>query len=301
MTWTDWPRRSQRPAGCGSGSVTYQPASIVLERAIACARQSGNHRAQMRASHWLAVTFSRLPIPADAAVARTEQLLAGGQRRPVGRSGPAQAALRAVCPCRTCPPTPARPSTAASRYSPASARNSPWPKAPSRPPSSGLIIGDPAAAERYARQGCEAFRAMGERGEYVASLAVLLANALYEQGRFDEAQQLIDQANAEPSSGGSQPVADRGEAARPPRPVRGGPPASRPGSGAAARTESISAGRCAEDQGRGRAARRRARPGRGQPARRPANLRGPAGNDSGRARSRAALASLAAQPGGDPA
>ena len=47
----------------------------VLERAITCARRSGNHRAQMRASHWLAVTFHVLPIPADAAVARAEQLL----------------------------------------------------------------------------------------------------------------------------------------------------------------------------------------------------------------------------------
>ena len=41
---------------------------------------------------------------------------------------------------------------------------------------------------------------MGEHGGYVVDLAVLLADALYEQGRFDEAQQLIDQANAEPSS-----------------------------------------------------------------------------------------------------
>ena len=47
----------------------------VLERAIACARQSGHHRAQMRASHWLAVTYYTLPIPVDAAVARTEELL----------------------------------------------------------------------------------------------------------------------------------------------------------------------------------------------------------------------------------
>ncbi|MGD0376802.1 MAG: hypothetical protein ABSB01_19725 [Streptosporangiaceae bacterium] len=29
----------------------------------------------MRASHWLAVTFHELPIPADAAVRRAEQLL----------------------------------------------------------------------------------------------------------------------------------------------------------------------------------------------------------------------------------
>jgi tetratricopeptide (TPR) repeat protein len=39
---------------------------------------------------------------------------------------------------------------------------------------------------------------MGERGGYVIDLAGLLANALYEQGRFDEAQQLISGACAEP-------------------------------------------------------------------------------------------------------
>ena len=68
-----------------------------------------------------------------------------------------------------------------------------------------MIAGDPVAAERYARRGYEAFRAMGQHGEYVASLATLLAAALYEQGRFDEAQQLIDQAKAEPSPGGFSP------------------------------------------------------------------------------------------------
>lgn len=63
----------------------------------------------------------------------------------------------------------------------------------------GLTVGDPVAAERYAREGYEAFRAMGERGGYVIDLAGLLASALYEQGRFDEAQQLIDGVKAEPS------------------------------------------------------------------------------------------------------
>jgi tetratricopeptide (TPR) repeat protein len=37
---------------------------------------------------------------------------------------------------------------------------------------------------------------MAEHGAYTLSLAGLLAEALYEQGRFDEAQQPIDQANA---------------------------------------------------------------------------------------------------------
>ena len=38
---------------------------------------------------------------------------------------------------------------------------------------------------------------MGERGGYVVDLAGLLADALYEQGRFDEAQQLIDEADTQ--------------------------------------------------------------------------------------------------------
>jgi hypothetical protein len=50
-------------------------AAEALGHAIYYARQSGHHRAQMRASHWLAVTYRVLPIPADAAVARAEELL----------------------------------------------------------------------------------------------------------------------------------------------------------------------------------------------------------------------------------
>ena len=57
--------------------LDYAPGYMeVLERAIACARQSGNHLAQMQASGYLAMTFGMgLPIPVDAAVARTEELL----------------------------------------------------------------------------------------------------------------------------------------------------------------------------------------------------------------------------------
>ena len=153
----------------------------VLERAIACARQSGNHRAQMRASHWLAVTFHVLPIPADAAVARTEQLL----QEASGDLGPKRTcSSRSACcmPTSAAPLTPARPSTAASRYSPASARRLALAESAIPAGLVGLIIGDPAAAERYVREGYEAFRAMGERGGYVVDLAVLLAEALYAPG-----------------------------------------------------------------------------------------------------------------------
>jgi predicted ATPase/DNA-binding SARP family transcriptional activator len=176
------------------------PAShVVLERAIACARHSGNRRAQMRASHWLAVTFAQLAIPADTGVARTEQLLrdAGGDRwaeadllKPlcvlyahVGRAADARAAI----------------DRSQSIFTGFGARIA---LAESTIPAAitGLIIGDPAYAERHARQGREAWRDLGGHGGYVVDLAVLLAEALYEQGRFDEAQQLIGQANAEPSA-----------------------------------------------------------------------------------------------------
>ena len=169
------------------------PAShVVLERAITCARHSGNRRAQMRASHWLAVTFSLLAIPADAGVARTEQLLqdASGDLwaeadllKPlcvlyahVGRVADARAAI----------------DRSQSIFTGFGAKVA---LAESAIPAAivGLIIGDPAYTERHARQGYQAWRVLGERGRYVVDLAALLADALYEQGRFDEAQQLIDQ------------------------------------------------------------------------------------------------------------
>ena len=146
----------------------------------------------MRASHWLAVTFSLLAIPADAGVARTEQLLqdASGDLwaeadllKPlcvlyahVGRVADARAAV----------------DRSQSIFTGFGAKVA---LAESAIPAAivGLIIGDPAYTERHARQGYQAWRVLGERGRYVVDLAALLAEALYEQGRFDEAQQLIDQ------------------------------------------------------------------------------------------------------------
>ena len=173
------------------------PASQpVLERAISCARHSGNHRTQMRAGHWLAVTFSLLSIPADTGAARTEQLLAdaSGDRwaeadllKPlcvlyahVGRSADARAAI----------------DRSQSIFAGFGARLA---LAESAVPAAivGLIIGDPAAAERYARRGIEEFQAMGEH-RLVHDLIGLLADALYEQGRFDEAQQLLGEAGTRP-------------------------------------------------------------------------------------------------------
>jgi tetratricopeptide (TPR) repeat protein len=173
---------------------------VALERAIACARQGGNHRAQMRASHWLAVTFHVLPIPVPAAVARAEQLLQTASGDPwaeadllkplcvlyayLGRSADARTAFR----------------RSQSIFAGFGAKLA---LAESAIPAGtvGLVIGDPDAAERSLREGYEACRAMGERG-YVFALGDLLAEALYAQGRFDEAQQVLEefQADATPDA-----------------------------------------------------------------------------------------------------
>ena len=58
-----------------------------------------------------------------------------------------------------------------------------------------LIAGDPAAAEQNLSEGYEVLRAMGERG-YRATLVTLLAEAVYAQGRFSQAQQLTEEAEA---------------------------------------------------------------------------------------------------------
>jgi predicted ATPase len=167
----------------------------VLERAIGCARQSGNYRAQMKAGMWLAVSFSALPIPADAAVTRTEQLLDEACGDPwaeaqllgplavlyayIGRSADARAAITRM-------------------QAIFAGFGAEYALAESAIPAAlaTWVIGDPAAAERYARKGYKAYRAMGQRGG-AADLARLLAEALYDQDRFGEVQQVIDEADAD--------------------------------------------------------------------------------------------------------
>ena len=175
----------------------------VLERAIACARRSGNHRAQMRASHWLAVTFQWLPIPMDVAVARAEQLLEDARGDLWGEAD----LLKPLCVLYAYTGRAADARAAIDRTQSIFARfGAELTLAESGIPAAvvGLVIGDPALAERYARTGYQKCRAMGRLGEAI-DLGTLLADALYDQGRFDEAQQMIGevQADATPDKTGS--------------------------------------------------------------------------------------------------
>ena len=58
-----------------------------------------------------------------------------------------------------------------------------------------LIAAEPAAAERCLSEAYEVFRATGER-RYLLTAVSPLAEALYAQGRFNEAQRLTEEAEA---------------------------------------------------------------------------------------------------------
>jgi predicted ATPase len=166
----------------------------TLERALAYARQSGNHWVQMRASGWLVAALDGLPVPADAAMARAEQVLQEASGDPwaeaailgplsllyayAGRFADARAALARY----------------QSLFAGFGAKIA-WAQVACQGGLIELAAGDPAAAERVLREGYEAFRAMGERG-YLSTIAGVLAEAVYLQGRLDEAQQLTEEAQA---------------------------------------------------------------------------------------------------------
>jgi class 3 adenylate cyclase/tetratricopeptide (TPR) repeat protein len=164
----------------------------ALERAIAYARQGGNHRAQMQASGWLAATLLLLPVPADAAIDRTEQLLQSADGDPW-----AEASLLMVLALLYAYAgrfADAREASARvqSVYDRSEAKLA-WAMGVGVRGETELVAGDPAAAEHHLRESCEAFRAMGERG-YLSTVAGWLAEALYAQGRLDEAQQVTEEA-----------------------------------------------------------------------------------------------------------
>ena len=166
----------------------------AFERAIGYARQGGNLRAQMLAGSWLVSTFYLLPVPAEAAIDRAEQLLRTAKGDPwaeadilmplsllyayAGRFADAREAL--ACAQSVYGRSGAKLALAASAIEAGHME---------------LVAGNPAAAEHDLREGYEAFRAVGERG-YLSTIASLLAEALYVQGRLDEAQQMTEEAQA---------------------------------------------------------------------------------------------------------
>ena len=173
-------------------------------------------------------------------------------------------------------------------------------RSPTTRRSSSCWPAQPAAAERRLRPGYEKLEEMGERG-LLATTAAMLAQALYDQGRYDEAGAQCDVSEAAaPHEDFVDPrhVAwGAGQAARPGRPARGGRGA-RP-----RRAGPDRADRPAHAPGR-RPARPRRRPrARGPERTRPATPRAArSGSTSGKAtssRPSEPVVRLASGPGGE--
>ena len=166
----------------------------ALQRAAACARQSGNHHAERESGTFLVAILQDLPIPVDVAVGRAEQLLEAASGDPwaearilqylamlygyAGRLADARAACRRGQSIFT-----------------ASGAKLDWAKCGQLAGRIELIAGDPAAAEQNLRESYEALRAMAEPG-YRANEVTLLAEAVYRQGRLGEALRLTEEAEA---------------------------------------------------------------------------------------------------------
>ncbi len=158
----------------------------------------------MHASGWLATSYVvALPIPAGAAVARTEELLhdasddtwaeadllesLSGLYAYAGRSADARAALdrsQSLIAGLGVKLALAVPNIEAGHIE--------------------LTLGDPVAAERRLRAGYETLQAVGAR-YFLALATIVLAEALYDQGRFDADAQM----NEEPLDGASPNFAAR--------------------------------------------------------------------------------------------
>ena len=166
----------------------------ALERAITYARQADHHRVQIQASSWLAITLAWLPIPADTAIARAGQLLQTANGEPWAEADILMplSLIYAYAGCFA----EAREAIARAQsvYGSSGAKLR-WAMGESSAGAIELIAGDPAAAERHLREACEALRAMGDRG-LLSTVAGWLAEAQYAQGRFDEARQLTEEAQA---------------------------------------------------------------------------------------------------------
>ena len=171
-----------------------------LERAIAFARASGNHRAELDAIAWLIPTYLNGPMPLDTAISRAEQFLDQASADPWAKAELLQvlawlyAQAGRIADART----------AISRAQAAHTRTGAKINAAVAAEIAGyieMIAGDAAVAEQQLKQACEALRA-AELAWDLPTVLPSLAEAVYAQGRLDEAEQLTEEAQALAGPGG---------------------------------------------------------------------------------------------------
>jgi tetratricopeptide (TPR) repeat protein len=188
---------------------TWAATVEMLERALAYAQRAGDEREAADVAWWLGVCFHHAQTPVGAAIRRCEELRAIGSDRTVeaGMLG-MLAGLHAM---------QARFDVARDLFARGLAILSELGielRLATRRTISGeieLLAGDAVAAERELRWGYDRLLAMGERGDLPA-IAAQLAQAVYEQGRLAEAEELC--SFAEGFGGGTGAVRGRAVRAR---------------------------------------------------------------------------------------
>jgi tetratricopeptide (TPR) repeat protein len=167
----------------------------ALARAAEYAKESGNRYAEIEASLWLAISFSELPVPADVAIGRVEQLLEAARSEPWAEANSLM--WLAMLYGYVGRFTDARREAARSQQM-LTHIGAKMQRALCAALVAGqveLIAGDLAAAEYHTRDGYETLRAMGERG-YLSTVTGMLAETVYAQGRLGEAERLAAEARA---------------------------------------------------------------------------------------------------------
>jgi class 3 adenylate cyclase/tetratricopeptide (TPR) repeat protein len=172
----------------------YGSGTTMLERALVHARRAGDERGEAEIVFWLAVALQWGPTPAPEAVRRGQEMLDRAAGRPVieGALLYQLAFAHAMC---------GRPQRARALYAQGreildqlGLRG----KAAGSTQVSGvveLLAGDAVEAEAQLRWGYEALVEMGE-ALIAPTSAALLAEALVQDGRYDEAQSFTELSEA---------------------------------------------------------------------------------------------------------
>ena len=167
----------------------------AFERAAAYAQQSGNQRARDESSKWLVVGSALLPVPADLALRRAEQLLADAAGNPRAEANILQAIPPLYAYLGRLTEARAAVTRSQAHHSRSGAQFD-W--ALTAIFSGGeveMIAGDLVAAERHLSAGIAVLRAGGALG-FLSSALPRLAEVLYAQDRLAEAWPLTEESEA---------------------------------------------------------------------------------------------------------
>jgi tetratricopeptide (TPR) repeat protein len=168
------------------------PSVEAAERALAHARRAGDRNEQREIAQFLLVALIFGPAPADVTAKWADRLLAEAGGDPVLEVS--ALGTRAYAAAIQGQMAAARDTLDRARNVIGELGGGFW-----VPPIYSAVYaiwdGEAAAAERELRPGFEALSRIGEKSHF-SSLAVMLAQAVYAQGRYDEAEAIAAEASA---------------------------------------------------------------------------------------------------------